>query len=78
MKTEEACGASLQIITSVIKIHGGNASLWVSDVVICAAYGRIHFLKRCWFQPCWVLKSSNKILLGEFFLDLLDLPFFSK
>lgn len=27
METEDACGTSLQIITSVIKIHSGNASL---------------------------------------------------
>lgn len=37
METEQPCGASLQIITSVIKIHGGNASLWASDFVIGVA-----------------------------------------
>lgn len=37
METEAACGASLQIISGVIKIRGDNASLWASDFVICAA-----------------------------------------
>lgn len=37
METEAAGGAALQIISGVIKIHGGNASLWASDFVICAA-----------------------------------------
>lgn len=37
METEAACGACLQIISGVIKIRDGNASLWASDFVICAA-----------------------------------------